>query len=293
MKMLTIILRLARPVNLSLAALTYLLGTSLAAYLGHPYSPGPFWLGLFSVLMALISMFLLSEVFRPAADPILPEETLALRRSLREVTLFTGIACLAASVASGFIIFNLERSSSFALFFLALLLASALFYAIPPFRLVIRGFGEPVLAILLAYLIPSIGFLLQAVSYHRYLAMLVFPLTALALATFIALDFPSYARDRKYARGTLLVCIGWERAVPVHNILIVLAYLLLLSAPLFGISLTLIWPGLLTAPFAIFQIFSLRQITLGGKPVWNMLTVTAIAIFALTAYFLTLTFWLR
>jgi 1,4-dihydroxy-2-naphthoate octaprenyltransferase len=173
------------------------------------------------------------------------------------------------------------------------LLASALLYAIPPFRLINRGFGEPVLAILLAYLIPSIGFLLQTVSYHRFLAILVFPLTALALATFIAFDFPSYARDRKYARGTLLVRIGWERAVPVHNILIVLAYLLLLFAPLFGISLALIWPGLLTAPFAIFQIFTLRQITLGGKPVWNMLTVTAIAIFALTAYFLTLTFWLR
>jgi 1,4-dihydroxy-2-naphthoate octaprenyltransferase len=293
MKILTTILRLSRPIYLLLATLTYLLGVGLAAYLGHPFSPLSFWLGLLDVLLALISMLLLTEVFRPAADPILPNENLSERGSLRDVMLYSGIACLAAAVVSISIINNSGHLSTSTLFLNVLLLVLVLLYAIPPLRLVNRGFGEPVLAVQLAYLIPSIGFLLQAASYHRFLAMIVFPLTALALASFIALDFPSYARDRKYNRGTLLARIGWERAVPVHNVLIVAAYLILLAAPLFGISLALVWPGFLTLPFAVFQILSLRNIVLGGKPIWTMLTVTALAVFALTAYFLTLTFWLR
>ena len=37
-------------------------------------------------------------------------------------------------------------------------------YGVPPFRLVNRGFGEVVLAVQLAYVIPSLAFLLQAVT---------------------------------------------------------------------------------------------------------------------------------
>jgi len=287
------LLRLLRPLYLLLGALTYILGVGLAAYLGNPYDALSFWLGLVSTLLALVSMFLLSEVFRPLIDPILPDETPAVRRSLRDTMLYTSVACLTASVVSVFIIYNSGHLSSFALLFIVLLLVLVISYAVPPLRLVNRGFGEIVVALHLAYLIPSVAFLLQASRYHRFLAMIVFPLTALALASFIVLDFPSYARDRKYNRGTLLARIGWERAVLMHNLLTVVAYLILLAAPLFGISLALIWPGFLTLPFAIFQIVSLRNIAQGGRPIWNMLTVTAVAVFGLTAYFLTLTFWLR
>ena len=48
-----------------------------------------------------------------------------------------------------------------------------------------------------------------------------------------------------------------------------------------------------TLPFALLQILSLRNIALGGRPIWLLLRVTAISVFSLTAYFLTLTFWLR
>ena len=47
-------------------------------------------------------------------------------------------------------------------YFLLLSLLLVLAYAIPPIRLLDRGFGELALAVHLAYVIPSIGFLLQA-----------------------------------------------------------------------------------------------------------------------------------
>ena len=71
------------------------------------------------------------------------------------------------------------------------------------------------------------------------------------------------------------------------------AYVLFAFTPLLGYSLSLLWPAFLTIPFAILQIYWLRNIALGAKPIWTLLSVNAIAIFGLTAYFLTLTFWLR
>ena len=119
------------------------------------------------------------------------------------------------------------------------------------------------------------------------------PLTFLSFAAFLALDFPSYAEDLKYGRGTLLVRMGWERAVPLHHGLVIAAYVLFMLAPLLGFTLRLLWPAFLTLPFALLQIYWLRNIALGAKPIWSLLSANAISLFGLTAYFLTLTFWLR
>jgi 1,4-dihydroxy-2-naphthoate octaprenyltransferase len=107
------------------------------------------------------------------------------------------------------------------------------------------------------------------------------------------MNFPAFAADSKYNRSTLLTRIGWERAVPLHHLFILLAYLFFLMSPIFGLSLSLLWPAFLTLPFALFQIFQLRNLALGAPTNWTLLTVTALSVFGLTAYFLSLTFWLR
>ena len=179
-----------------------------------------------------------------------------------------------------------------ALFFLLLSLVLVLTYAIPPFRFINRGFGEFVLAAHLAYVIPSIGYILQSGETHRFL-LLTIPLTFLAFAYFIIMSFPSFASDTKYNRSTILTRLGWERVIPLHHLFISLAYLFFLASPVFGLSLSLLWPALLTLPFAVFQIFQLRSISLGAPTNWTLLPATALSVFGLTAYFLSLTFWLR
>ncbi|HVN15034.1 MAG TPA: prenyltransferase [Anaerolineales bacterium] len=285
--------RLSRPLNILFAALTYVLGLGLARYLGNPFHAVSFWLGLVGVLLTQTTMSLLAEVYRSNTDPIVPDETIAERKSLHDAMLYFSIASLAALAVIAFLLYVNRLLSPSALLFLGLSLLLTILYSVPPARLVNLGFGELILAIHLAYVIPSIGFLLQATDYHRLLGMIVFPLTSLAFACFLVLDFPSFAQDQKYNRRTLLVRLGWERAVPLHNALIAIAYLTFLAAPAFGFSLTVLWPAFLTLPFAILQIVGLRNIALGGRPVWDFLTATAIAVFGLTAYFLTLTFWLR
>lgn len=287
------VLRLGRPLHLLLAALTYVLGVAIARYLGHPIAAAIFWLGLVGTALAPLTMNLLAGVFRMSNEPAEGDESPAQRRALREAALQVSIAALAAQAFIAFLLYREGRLMLPAVLCLGFSLVVILAYAVPPLRLLDKGFGEMLLAIQIAYLVPSISFLLQAGAYHALLNVAIIPLTLLLLAGLLALDFSSYASDVKYGRHTLLVNVGWERAVPLHDGLIVAAYVLLLAARFLGFSFGLLWPAFLTLPFAVLQIYWLRNIARGAKPIWSLLTANALAVFCLMAYFLTLTFWLR
>jgi 1,4-dihydroxy-2-naphthoate octaprenyltransferase len=286
------LLRLTHPLHLLLAALTYFLGASIANYLGKPFRADSFWLGLIAVLLAQATMSLLAEVFRPITETIIEGQSRKDRLALRNHALYISIAALAANAVIAFILYNNHRLAVPGFFFLLLSLVLILVYSIPPFRFINRGFGEFVLAAHIAYVIPSIAYILQSNETHRFLLVSV-PLTFLALAYFLVMNFPAFAADSKYNRSTLLTRLGWERAIPLHHLFVLLAYLLFLATPIFGLSLSLLWPAFLTLPFALFQILQLRSISLGAPTNWTLLTVTALSAFGLTAYFLSLTFWLR
>jgi 1,4-dihydroxy-2-naphthoate octaprenyltransferase len=286
------LLRLTRPLHLLLAALTYFLGASIANYLGKPFRIDSFWLGLVAVLLAQGSMSLLAEVFRPNNEAIIDGQSRKDRLLLRNNALYVSIAALTANAVIAFVLYTANRLSMPAFFFLLLSLILILAYAIPPFRFINRGFGEFVLAAHMAYIIPSIAYILQSDETHRFLLISI-PLTFLAFAYFIVMNFPAFASDTKYNRSTLLTRLGWERTVPLHHLFVLLAYILFLATPIFGLSLSLLWPAFLTLPFALFQVFQLRNLSLGAPTNWTLLTVTALSVFGLTAYFLSLTFWLR
>jgi 1,4-dihydroxy-2-naphthoate octaprenyltransferase len=285
-------LKLSRSLHLLLAALTYSLGAGIADYLGVSFVTGSFWLGLVAVLLVQLTMSLLPEIFRLDSEPLVENETRVKRQILRNNILYTSIAALASVVLILYSLFATGQLPLFSVFFFSLSLGLVVLYAIPPFRLVNRGFGEILLAVQLAYIFPSISFVLQAGDVHRFLAMTL-PLTLLAFAYFVVKNFQSFAQDQKYGRVTFLTRIGWERAVPLHHLFVLTAYILFITSPSFGLSLSLVWPAFLTLPFALYQIFQIRNISLGLPPNWTILTATALTVFGLTTYFLALTFWIR
>ena len=285
-------LNLIRPLHLFLAALTYSLGASIANYLAVPFLADAFWLGLASVLLVQVSMDLLSEVFRLDVEPLLENETRKARQSVRNNALYVSIAALAVIGFIAYLLFANHRLPLAAFLFLFLSSLTVLIYAIPPLRFVNRGFGEFLLAAQLAYIFPSLAYILQAGETHDFLTLSI-PLTFLAFSYFILMNFPSFASDQKYERVTFLTRLGWERVVPLHHLFVLLAYVLFAASPGFGLPLSLIWPVFLTLPFALFQIFQLQNISLGAPTNWALLTATALAVLGLAIYFLTLTFWLR
>ena len=286
-------LKLTRPLHLILVALTYLLGASIPAYLGRPFLLVPFILGLAITLLMQTSMSFLREVFRPHNEPIIEGETPQKKETLRNNLLYISVGMIGTAAVLAFIAhLNIGLTLPIFLFLLSSLVLTMIF-AIPPFTLVNRGFGELILALHIAYIVPSISFLFQADENSRLLTTLLLPLTVLALAYFLIINFTTFPEDQKYDRGTLLRHLTWERAVPLHHSLVAFAYVAFALVPLMGFSFSLIAPAFLTLPFAIFQIIQLRAIANGNPPNWRLLTSTALAVLGLTTYFLTLTFWLR
>ncbi|MBI5936029.1 MAG: UbiA family prenyltransferase [Chloroflexi bacterium] len=285
-------MNLLRPLHLLFSTLTYALGLAIADYLGVTISPIVLALGLGWVLLTQTSMNLLAEVFRPVNEP-LNGLFGAERVYLRDRLLLIAVGLLGLAAGCAYLLYLLGNVRFQALLLLALSLLITLVYGVHPFKLARRGFGELLLAAHIGYVFPSLGFVLQAGDFHRLLPILALPVTALALAYFLILDFPAFADDLKYERLTLLTRLTWQRAVPLHHGLIFLAFFLLALAPLLGISLALLWPAFLTIPFAILQMVSLRNIALGARPLWKPLTFLAASLFALTVYLLTFSLFLR
>ena len=194
-------LKLSRPLLLLLAALTYLLGASISAYLGKSFQNLTFLLGLGGVVLAQLSMNLLAEAFRPHNEPMIEGETPAQKESLRSNLLYISYAALTACAMIAFLLYINQGLNLPTFIFLLLSLVLVVLYAVPPLRLLDRGFGELALAAHMAYVIPSIGFLLQAKENHRLLIMIAIPLTALTLAYFLILNFTSFPSDQKYQRA--------------------------------------------------------------------------------------------
>jgi len=284
--------KLIRPLHLLLAALTYSLGASIADYLGETFHAASFWLGLIGVVLAQLTMSILPEIFRLDAEPLTENESRRERQILRNNLLYISLASLGSLGLIFYALFSTKQLPASSFFFLGLSLFIILAYSIPPFRYINRGFGELLLAVHLAYVFPTIAFVLQSGDLHRFLAVTI-PLTFLAFAYFLVIDFQSFSQDQKYGRVTFLTRLGWERVVPLHHIFVIFAYIFFLAMPAFGLTLSLLWPAFLTLPFALYQILQLRNISNGLPPNWLILTTTALAVFGLTSYFLTLTFWIR
>jgi 1,4-dihydroxy-2-naphthoate octaprenyltransferase len=290
---LRLLLNVIKPINLLLACLAYLLGVSIAKYLGITLNSIASVMGGCLIICILSASYLLNMYFSKAYQYPSAVEMPKDRDTFRRLLFYTAIGFLAISAVTAFYLIASGLVHLPALLLLVIYLVISLVFAIPPIRLVDRGFGELSLALLIAGLPELIAFSLQGMNIHRLVIYLSFPLVFLALAYLLVLDFPPYSADQKFGNQTLLVRLTWERAVPVHNVFLTTTYLIFAAAPLFGIPYNLIWAPLLTLPLAIYQIVILRNITLGLKPSWSILTLNATALIGLTIYLLMFTFWLR
>ena len=284
---------LTHPINLLFALLTYGMGLGFSRYLGVSLRIESQFMGGFAVLLLIASSRLLTEYFRPFNEPLWLGETKLERIELHQYLLTVSLSCLGAVVVLLFLLYrdgfmNVEVAL-FALIFVIL----ALMNAVPPFRLVNHGFGELSDSLQIACITPILAFLLQYGKFNRVLTIFTIPLLFIALAYFLALNFPSYAEDLKYERKTMLTRLSWERGIPIHDMLLAVAYFSFAAVPFLGISFDLVWPALLTLPISAYQVIVLRNISDGAKPNWPLFSATSAMIFGLTVYLIVLTFWLH
>jgi 1,4-dihydroxy-2-naphthoate polyprenyltransferase len=291
--MLKKIYQVIRPLFLVFTALTYSLGAGIAHYLGGVVNPASFVSGLVSALALLCSTFLFSEYFRLSLAPLQDGETFKDRNQFKVRLLQISFALVTFSVICLTPLLVIRPFSSSAGVIFVLMVFAVIVYAVPPVQLNNRGYGELILAGTLGYLLPAFGMLLQYSQVHRLLSFAAIPVTLLSLSYFLACDFPNYARDLAQGHHSILLRLTWQIAVPVHHIVILLAFLSLAVAPLLGIPWKLTGPSLLALPVAILQMVRLQISATGGKPMWRLFTAMAGTTLGLATYFLTITFWIR
>ncbi len=291
--MFTKLSKLTHPILLLFGSLTYMLGVGIARYLGADFRFTTFLLGLLAGLALMVLAFFLDTYFRLPLTPLVEGETLALRIRFRLLLLQSSFATLVVFTTVALLLFFLDMLSLPAglLFLFAVLFSLA--YAVPPLHLSAKGYGEVLLGILIGTLLPAFAFLLQAVDPHRLLPLITFPLTLLTIACLLAGNFYTYAADLKGGRRSLLIQLTWQKAIPIHDLLILVPFLFFAAASFFGLSWGLLWPVFLALPFAGLQIYWLQRIASGAKPVWNFFNALAPSVLGLTIYLLTLSFWIR
>ena len=288
-------IRLARPGWLLSAALVFSLGAAIAHYLGADINWRVYWLGQAWVTLVQISKHFLNEYFEPVTRPASRQadrgETPPSDRLPKLAVLAAAGVCLTVAASLTLGLLQASGFNSVVLIILMMGFLEAFFYSTPPYRWSSRGYGELSTAITSTILTGSLSLLLQTGNLHRLLAMTIFPLAALHFALLLVQEFPEYAGDLKYGKNRLVARMGWERALTLHNILILTAFGLLGAAILLGMPFALGGPAMLALPIGGVQIWLMINLANGAKPNWRVLLFSGWSLYVVCAYLLAFAFW--
>ncbi len=296
-----LMIRLARPHFLLGGILLFALGVGISKYLGTPINWEIYLVGQIWGTLLQLSTHFLNEYFDVEADKSNPNRTifsggsgaLGPGKLPRAAALWGAIGSLAVVASMTVLVLTVARPSPEAILFMVLIFLGSLFYAVPPIQLESTGYGELTTSILVANLVPAFAFTLQTGSLHRLVAMATFPLTFQHLAMLLSFELPDYSTDLRYGKRTLMVRLGWQAGMRLHNLLIIFAYLVLGVATFLGLPPLIALPAFITLPLGLLQIWNMNRIAAGAKPNWLILTLTGFILFGATAYLLTFGFWAR
>ena len=287
---LRILYRIVHPLFLLNGVLLYLLGIGMAGSNNGIINWDLVLLGqLWLLALQLGGAFLNNYFYRPTGISAEEGSSDRISRPASLLIAYTFLAMVAS--LSVLIIRVVDDPAVFILMFA--MVCGVLSYPTPPIRLVNSGYGELALSLLVANFTPALGFRLQGGDPLRVLAMVTFPLTALHLAMLLVFSLSTYAADMKLGYRTMMLRMGWQNGMLLHNILILITYLLLMLAITLGLPWQVGIPALFTLPIGLLQIWTINRIAAGYKPQWKSLKVMAMALFGITAYLLTFSFWIR
>lgn len=285
-------LRLTRPWFLLGPILLYSLGLAIARYLGEPIVPLVAVEGLVLVLGLQLTVHYLNEYADARADVANPNRTpfsggsgvLHPEGLPRTTALQAAIVCLTfvALLATTMLIRGQAPPLAWAVFALALPLA--FFYSAPPLRLVASGYGEFIAALIVSGLVPTFAFALQTGSMHRLLFIVTIPLVLFNFAMILAFEVPDYGTDLNFGKRTLMVRVGWETGMRLHDAALIAGAIVLVAGGLLDIPARVTLGLLIVLPLAAAQVWQMGRIRRGGRPNWRLLTFGAVALYALTAY---------
>ncbi len=289
---LRLFIRLSRPLFLLGGVLLYALGAAIAAYLGRPIDATLYLVGQVLVTLLQLMTRYLNEYFDSEADQENSSRTWLSGGSgaigpeglPKKVALYAAVITLALATTISTAALVTGAFPLLAWPVLLLSFSGAFFYSAPPLRLATSGYGEIIAALVVAGLTPAFAYALQTGELHRLLLMSTTPLIALCFAMIVVFELPDYATDLKHRKRTLMVRLGWSAGMRAHDIAIVFALVSFAVAFSLGLPPKVGFGALIVVPLALAQIWQLNRIRQGYPPKWNILTFSAMALFAIAAY---------
>lgn len=278
-------MRLTRPLFLLGGVMLYLLGTLAAVTAGAKFNITHFLLGQWLVTSIQLMTQYSNEYYDIESDRI----------NSRRTWLSGGSGILANGAVS-------PRAGLFAALCFALLSLAALFFAAkqvpvvllvglfslalawsysgPPLALARTGWGEASASILVALIVPVTGYIMQSGGQvSRVLIVACIPIVLIHLAMLIAFQIPDRYADEMSGKRTLLVRLGTQATLWLHNLSLFLAACVILALSLIH------WPGAqyiwLALPFLIWQALRINRFISAPSPRWGWLTTSALALFVL------------
>lgn len=299
MKSIRLFIRLTRPIFLLGGFLLFALGGGIAYYQGAEINWEIYFIGQAWVTMLQLSTQFLNEYFNSPEDATNTNRTFLTGGSgsllpgalPRRTALLGALSSLAILASLTVLFFAYQITNPGILFIMVLSFLGAFFYSVPPIRLERSGYGELTTSILIAFLLPLFSFMLQNGEYQRIVLMTTFPLVTMHLAMLLAFELPDYGSDLRNEKRTLMIRLGWNKGIILHNLLILSTFFLLFIGSFYGIPKLIFLSGVFVLPLGLFQIWQMQRIVNGGKPNWNLLTIAGLALFSLLAYLFTLTYW--
>jgi len=298
-KKLAAFLRLSRPLFLLGGIVLYALGLFVARYEGYALDWPKYLVGQLFVTSLQLATQYLNEYWDLESDKLNPSRTLFSGGSgvlssgefPREVALYAAIVCLAVNSAAAIALIVQYNAPPGAWAIMLLAFLGAFFYSSPPFKLSASGYGEMTTSIIVAGLVPAFAHILQVDKPSFLILLATAPLVILHYAMLVAFEFPDFLSDEAAGKKTVLVRLGRRNGATLHNALIILALALAVIGSFLHLPAKVAISFALTAPLALWQVISIRNLQHGEPVSFRRLTFGAVLLFSLTAYFVAFSFW--
>jgi len=241
---------LSRPPFHTVGVLPFILGTFLAFRFNSSISIVIFFLGVFAVILIMLSTYHAGEYFDYREDEIshrfyrsnfaggsgvIQEGKLS-----RSVPLWTSIiSFLAAGVVGLILQFGLQ-TGAYTLLLGCLGAFPGFFYSSKPIRLVERGFGELFIGFCYGWLPVASAYYIQTGSIHPVIHWLSIPIGLTIFNVILLNEFPDYEADHAAGKRNLLNRAGKTNGMLIYVFCSLAACITAIASPLWDVPFKLL-----------------------------------------------------
>ncbi len=293
-----LLLDLLQPGLITLTFGAFFIGVGLAHHLGGNLK----WIKsvflLFDFLFLLWARNFLNAYWDHPESPLcLLKSThsryMELLKVKRNSMLTYSLVCLTGAAISSTFVLGIPPVVPSLAFLLLIIFVLVIFSILPPLFLQRKGYGELIESFTIFILVPATALIVNFGELSPLLELLTVPLFFVYLAGKLVFSLRTYLADKTGGNPNLLNRLDWEKAMRLHNTLIIAAYILIAVFSFIGLPWGLTWPLLITLPVAVFEVLLIIGITRGGKPNWTLLDWTSGALTGSMVYLVLLTLWLH